>query len=315
MKKQQHIVLGLLLAASIVPVNSVLNLGKYGSALAQLTVGIAVIMPPTMEISGLEVTITTGGDDLRGGSVAYGVVELSGGRKEKVNLNGGRNWGNNSTNKVSLPLPKGTKLGDLISFTLEHDGKPRNVLDSYDNWNVDQLKVATPKTCSAGVQLANQSGKPFVRLTGGKTFQDITLSSSSSAKNTPVSKLQVTITTGGDDLRGGAVAYGVIKLQNGTTLSKVNLNGGRGWGNNSSNTVSIPLPSGIKIGDLASLRIEHDGAPRNPFESYDNWNVDRVRVVTPEACSDAVQLINKIGRPLVRFTGGDTFRKYSVNLR
>lgn len=306
MRTQQNIVLGLLLAASAIPVTSILTLGQYGSVRAGIT--------PLTPISDLEVTITTGGDDLRGGSVAYGVVELSGGRKEKVNLNGGRNWGNNSTNKVSVPLPKGTKLSDLVSFTLEHDGAPRNIFDSYDNWNVDALKVTTPKTCSAAVELANRSGKPFVRLTGEKTFEDIALSSSFSTKSTPVSQLQVIITTGGDDLRGGAVAYGEIKLQNGTTLSKVNLNGGRGWGNNSINTVSIPLPSATKIGDLASLRISHDGAPRNIFETYDNWNVDRVRVVTPETCSDGVQLINKTGRPLVRFTGGDTFRKYPINL-
>jgi hypothetical protein len=278
----KNVVLSLLLATSTIPVTSILGLWQ--------STAIAQSLPPSTSISGLEVTITTGGDDLRGGSVAYGIVELRGGRREKVNLNGGRGWGNNSTNKVSIPLPGGTKLGDLISFTLEHDGAPRRFPDSYDNWNVDKLKVVTAKTCSAGVQLANSSGRPFVRFTGGKTFQDITLNSPSSARNTPVSRLQVTITTGGDDLRGGSVVYGEIKLQNGTTLSKVNLNQGRGWGNNSTNTVSIPLQSGTKIGDLASLRIEHDGAPRDVFQGYDNWNVDRAIVVTPETCSAGIQL-------------------------
>jgi hypothetical protein len=303
--KIKNLLLGLLLAASTIPVASVLTLRQSSSASAQS-------LPPSTAISGLEVSITTGGDDLREGSVAYGVVELRGGRTEKVNLNGGKSWGNNSINKVFVPLPGGAKLGDLISFTLEHDGAPRRWPDGYDNWNVDRLNVVTSKTCSAGVQLANYPGKPFVRFTGGKTFQDITLNQPSSARNTPISKLEVIITTGGDDLRGGAVAYGVIKLQNGKTLSKVNLNQGKGWGNNSTNTVSIPLPSGTKVGELASLRIEHDGAPRNPFEGYDNWNVDRVRVVTPETCSAGVQLINRTGQPLVRFTGGDTFRKYPI---
>lgn len=309
MKKNLQInntILGLLLVASAIPVASILTFGQSSSAQS---------VPPSTEISTLQVTITTGGDDLRGGSVAYGVVELSGGRREKVNLNGGTGWGNNSTNRVSLPLPRGTKLSDLVSFTLEHDGAPRRWPDGYDNWNVDKLLVATPRTCFAGTQLANKSGGPFVRFTGGKTFQDIALTSPSAARNAPVSRLQVTINTGGDDLRGGAVAYGEIKLQNGTTLSKVNLNSGRGWGNNSTNTVSIPLPANTKIGDLASLRIEHDGAPRNFGEGYDNWNVDKVTVVTPETCSSGLQLINQTGRPLVRFTGGDTFKKYPINVR
>lgn len=308
----KNVVLGLVVATTAIPSASVLTVGQF-SALAKPGVVIAQSVPSSTEISALEVTITTGSDDLREGSVAYGVVELRGGRTEKVNLNRGRNWGNNSTSKVSLPLPKGTKLGDLLSFTLEHDGAPRRVPDSYDNWNVDLLRVATPKTCAAGVQLANPSGKPFVRLTGGKTFQDIALNSPSSAKNTLIPSLQVAITTGGDDLRGGAVAYGVIKLQNGTTLSKVNLNQGRKWGNNSTNTVTLPLPAGTKVGDLASLRIEHDGAPRNVGEGYDNWNLDRVRVVTPETCSTPVQLINE--RPQLRFTGGNTFKKFPINLR
>lgn len=127
--------------------------------------------------------------------------------------------------------------------------------------------------------------------------------------------MQVAITTGGDDLRGGSVAYEVIKLKNGTTLSKVNLNQERNWPNNFTNTVNIPLPSGTKVGDLAGLRIEHDGKPRRFGDGYDNWDIDRVTVVTPETCSAAVQLLSTTGRPLVRFTGGDTFRKYTINLR
>jgi hypothetical protein len=294
-----------------------LTLSLFVPAASMLSVGqlsaIAQSVPPSTEISSLEVTITTGGDDLREGSVAYGVVELQGGRREKVNLNGGRNWRNNSTNKVSLPLPRGTKLGDLVSFTLEHDGAPRRFPDGYDNWNVDALKVVTPRTCVAGVQLANPSGTPLARLTGGNTYHDITFSSPSPARNTAIPSLQLAITTGGDDLREGSVAYGVIKLQNGTTLSRVNLNQGRNWRNNTTNTVTIPLPANTKIGDLASLRIEHDGAPRRFPDGYDNWNLDRVRVVTPETCSPTLLLINE--RPQLRFTGGNTFRKFPINLR
>jgi hypothetical protein len=307
-----HLKITSLILSLVVPTASALVL-KQSSAIAQ-RLPWSIAQSPSTEISGLEVTITTGGDDLREGSVVYGVVELQGGRTEKVNLNRGRSWGNNSTNRVALPLPRGTRIGDLVSFTLEHDGAPRR-LDGYDNWNVNTLKVTTSRTCSVGLQLANPSGRPLVRLTGGKTFHDIALNSPSSARNAPISSLQVAITTGGDDLRGGSVAYGVIKLQNGKTLSKVNLNQGRNWRNNSTSKATISLPSGTKIGDLAGLRIEHDGKPRRFGDGYDNWNIDRVRVATPEICSAAVQLLSRTGRPLVRFTGGDTLRKYPINLR
>ncbi len=263
-------------------------------------------------ISSLQVTISTGGDDLRGGQVAYGAIGLRDGRTlPKVNLNGGRGWGNNSTNTVTVPLPSGIRLGDLAFFTLEHDGAPKNLGQTYDNWNLDAIAIATPRICSAGVQLANPSGRPFVRFTGRQTFQTIPLSVTASA-SASASALQVTIATGGDDLRKGQVAYGTIRLRDGRTLPKVNLNGGRGWGNNSTNTVSMPLPSGIRLGDLASLTLEHDGAPRDLGQTYDNWDVDALRVTTPQICSAGVQLANKSGRPFVRFTGAKTFEQIPI---
>jgi hypothetical protein len=100
-------------------------------------------------------------------------------------------------------------------------------------------------------------------------------------ENLLVSSVNVTITTGGadgGDLRGGAVAYGTIELADGRMLPKVNLNGGAGWDDNSVHTVSVPLPAGTHVRDVVAFTVEHDGAPRNFFETYDNWYVERVQV-------------------------------------
>ena len=267
---------------------------------------LAVADASSTEISSLRVDITTGGDDLRGGSVAYGVIRLRDGRTlPRVNLNEGRAWGNGSRNTITMPL-SGVRLSDLASFTIEHDGAPRNVLDSYDNWNIDAVRVAVPGVCHPGMTILNQSGRPLVRFTGAKTFLESRFSIPASAHGISPTSVQVMITTGGDDLRGGSVAYGVIRLRDGRTLPKVSLNGGRAWGNGSTNTIAMPL-SGVRLGDLASFTIEHDGAPRNVLDSYDNWNVDVLKIDTSKTCSGEVVLASQAGRPLVRLTGARTF--------
>jgi hypothetical protein len=263
-------------------------------------------------VPSLEVTIGTGGDDLRNGQPIYGAIELRDGRTlSKVNLNDGRGFGGGSNHTLSMRLPAGIQLGDLAAFTLSHDGAPRNVFDSYDNWNLDSIRVATPRVCTPGVTLASRSGRPWTRFTGSLTFQEIALAAPATAVDATPSNIQIAIGTGGDDLRGGQVAYGTLKLRNGRTLPKVSLNGGSKWGNNSNHTVSLPLPAGTRLGDLASLTLEHDGAPRNVFDSYDNWNVDTIGVTTPRTCTESRVLLNRSGRPLVRFTGAKTFERFA----
>jgi hypothetical protein len=93
-------------------------------------------------VSSLMLTISMGSDDLRGGSVAYGVVELNGGRTlPRVSLNRGEARGPWSVFPASLPLPPGTRLRDLVAVNFEWDGAPRNLIDSYDNWNVIAVQV------------------------------------------------------------------------------------------------------------------------------------------------------------------------------
>lgn len=128
------------------------------------------------------------------------------------------------------------------------------------------------------------------------------------------SSLYFSFSTGSDDLRRGALAFAQIRLRNGRTLRRVNLNHGARWANNSTRKVLYPLPRGIRLSDLhqARVTITHDGAPRNVGESYDNWNLNSVRVDTPRSCS-TLRLLGLVGSPLVRFTGSRKAR--SLDLR
>jgi hypothetical protein len=261
----------------------------------------------------VQVTIDTGADDLRAGAVAYGQIRLRDGRTlPKVNLNGGTSWGNNSQRTIAMPA--GVALDQLESLTIEHDGAPRNVFESYDNWNVNRIQVATPRICQPELQLANASGSPFFRFTGAQTFRDIPLNVSAAERDRTSNSLVVHLGTGGDDLRGGAIVYGTITLRDGRTLPTVNLNGGSGLAGGSSSRFAMPLPAGTRLGDIASLRLQHDGAPRNIFESYDNWNLDRVIVNSVPSCVEGKRLANVSGTPFVRFTGKKTFVTIPLSL-
>jgi hypothetical protein len=273
---------------------------------------------PTTVVPAVQLNILTGGDDLRGGSVAYAEIRLrSGTVLPKVNLNSGTNWGNGSSNSASLPLPAGTTLGDLnaATVTISHDGAARNSLDGYDNWNVDSIRVATSRICETKISIAKGNGRPWMRFTGGKTFKSLAFRVPPTARTATPTALGLEIITGGDDLRGGSVAYAEIRLRNGTVLSKVNLNSGTNWGNNSTNLAALPLPTGTQLGDLATLTVSHDGAARNFPDGYDNWNVDTLSVNTPEICNDGITLAAPSGRPWMRFTGGKTFKTFTLRAR
>jgi hypothetical protein len=131
----------------------------------------APLVSSTTLVSSINVRITTGGDDLRGGSQAYGSFQLaSGATLPKVSLNGGAGFPGNSVRTAAIPLSGTRTLGSLAFFTLEWDGAPRNIFDSYDNWNADQLLFFI--TPGGPGRCPNFLGAPFApgRMTGSRTL-------------------------------------------------------------------------------------------------------------------------------------------------
>ncbi|WP_437512945.1 hypothetical protein [Sorangium sp. So ce1099] len=129
--------------------------------------------------------------------------------------------------------------------------------------------------------------------------------------STRVSSIKVRIRTGGDDLRGGSQAYGSFQLANGSSLPKTSLNGGAGFPNNSVNVATMNFSSSRTLGSLAGFTLEWDGAPRNIFDSYDNWNADELRffIDSPGRCPTL------LGAPFTpgRMTGSRTIASTSVS--
>ncbi len=125
----------------------------------------------TTSVSSISVRITTGGDDLRGGSQAYGSFQVTGGLAlPRVSLNSGAGFPGNSVRTATIGLSGARTLGSLTGFILEWDGAPRNIFDTYDNWNADQLRFFI--TPGGPGRCPNFLGAPFApgRMTGERTI-------------------------------------------------------------------------------------------------------------------------------------------------
>lgn len=100
---------------------------------------------PGAEIFKLRVTLTTGADDLRGGSdnvTAY-LTLTSGARFSFPNINQSQPWGGGVRRTIDLPIPPGIGIHQLSTLGLVTAF--RGGIDG-DNWNVDEIRlVATER--------------------------------------------------------------------------------------------------------------------------------------------------------------------------
>ena len=65
--------------------------------------------------------------------------------------------------------------------------------------------------------------------------------------------------------------------------------------------VDVPLPAGTTLSDLLSFGLHFDSGRCGPFDTGDNWNIDRLLVEF--ASSESVgTLLERRAAPLVRFT-------------
>jgi hypothetical protein len=89
--------------------------------------------------------------------------------------------------------------------------------------------------------------------------------------------LLISLTTGGDDLRGGQSVKATIHFRNRGSMVDIDLNEGEGWANNTTQSHQIEAYN-FKPTDLRAIGLTHDGNGRTAFEGYDNWNLDRIKV-------------------------------------
>jgi hypothetical protein len=272
-----------------------------------LTLCVASIFSATLSVAQtqMKVVLITGGDDLRAGNNSFITVNYSNGTTSpEYRLGGG--FANNSSNTKNVTLNRMiSSMADISSIVIRHDGSPRagQPFDTYDNWNLQTLRVTfviggTDNTC------INETGNPLARFTGSLRNRSYIPKCGGGSNPTGSSKVKAYITTGSDDLRTGNNAYMTIVYTDGTTSAEFNLGGG--FTQNSLNTK--PFDIGKVVTDLSTIKsitIRHNGSPRagQPFDTYDNWDLQSLRVVLVMPDGVEKNIINTNGNPLARFTG------------
>ncbi len=232
------------------------------------------------------IVVQTGGDDLRGGSNpndnADVTLSFAGGSKITKNINQGRSWENGETHAFKLELPTpAPKVKDITGVTITtHFGGGIGG----DNWNIDKVALVVSFQADAPTHgptpivvhdWLDASGAPLIRFTGDRHDLSLTVKPDDAGKQ--VSALDVIISTGNDDLRGGNDNCDVtVTLASGKTITVNDANRGANWKNWTDHTVSIPIAGvPIKGGDVKSVSIH---TAFGGGIGGDNWNVNRVRL-------------------------------------
>jgi hypothetical protein len=228
--------------------------------------------------------IQTGKDDLRGGNDnANATLKFVGGSETKPNINSSRTWRNGETHAVALALPSTPlRVSDITGVTITtHFGGG----STGDNWNVRQIALVVSFSQESATvtpppkivhEWLNASGAPLVRFTGDlhDLFEGVRVPAQDVGKD--VRALDLIISTGNDDLRGGSDNCDVIVQLASGEIRLPNVNAGKSWSNWSNHAVTIPLPSGgLKGGDIKAVRLHTEfGGSWNG----DNWNVNRLQL-------------------------------------
>ena len=128
------------------------------------------------------------------------------------------------------------------------------------------------------------------------------------AANPP--KLTITIETGSDDLRQTSQAVAYVILERNNRISQINmpLNNGAQWSNGSVHTPPpFSLVSGLTpapgpfISDIKEFGISFFSGQSGPFDTGDNWNMNKILVSYSGDNVSKTTLLFMSGSPLKRF--------------
>src|SRR5215813_1865825 len=130
------------------------------------TLSIPITSPEAGKANKLEFTFQTGGDDLRGDNDNLNVIihYRDGGTQHSNNINGGKNWTNNSMHVETITLDHAVDPSEIVEVDLETTFTGGS---GGDNWDMNSVIV---KAIGDGVNkvLFTKIGNPGKRFTGDK---------------------------------------------------------------------------------------------------------------------------------------------------
>jgi hypothetical protein len=261
------------------------------------------------QVAGLSLVIGTGGDDLGGGNEpsdnANAIIMLKSGQQIAFdNINDNANWTNGFTSQPidladSSPLPNviplnvlppDTTFSQITSFSLQTNF-PGGL--SGQNWDVKSISLTAAVGCPATsppptfvsttlVNVANTTtlgdgSTGLCRETGGSNDCPVSIPSvSPSLASDTVTALQVTLTTGSDNLRGGGEQgdNAQVILHFGGSQTYQDVNNSDTLDNGSIFSFPLVPPPSTTLGALTSIDIHTQFGSLFP----DNWDIAGVRL-------------------------------------
>jgi hypothetical protein len=243
-------------------------------------------------------TVKTGDDDLRGGGDNLDVsINLRDGNFQfKPNVNHGQRWADNTTEMFEIALQPTVPLSEIASIDLR---KPNGGGGTFgpDEWHMTSVSVRAigegldKIIASHGFMTFDNFGSLQLRMLVTK------------AEPGKANKLEFTIKTGGDDLRGGEIDNldVTLHLRGGATQSVTDVNGGQAWANGSTHVKDITLKEALDPSDIVKVDLKKEGGGLS--FAPDNWDMDSISI---KAIGDGVdKVIARHG--FFRFTQSETF--------
>ena len=250
----------------------------------------------------LNLRITTGNDDLRGGkdNLNVEIHFANGDMQTAANVNKGANWPNQSVNTVSINLthqvaPNGIKQLRLVHSTQAGYNPPSTGqvvgsampiaggmtgpistlqgIQSEDNWDMTELQAFA---LGKGVNVPIASSG-FHRFTGSNPSFDINAQPGVTCPTgNQVTKISFTFTTADDDLRGGKDNLNIsILFTDGTRQAATNVNHSQSWPNGSMKGAEVLLNRPVAIDQIRGFTLEDTFTGGS---GGDNWNMASVQV-------------------------------------
>ena len=245
--------------------------------------------------------ITTGNDDLRGGkdNLNVEIHFANGDMQTAANVNKGANWPNQSVNTVSINLTHQVAPSEIKQIGLIHSAQagytppsagqvggsampiaggmtaPISALQgiqSEDNWDMTELQAFA---LGKGVNVPIASSG-FHRFTGSNPSLDINAQSGVTCPTgNQVTKISFTFNTADDDLRGGKDNLNIsILFADGTRQSAINVNHSQNWPNGSTKGAEVLLNRPVAIDQIRGFTLEDTFTGGS---GGDNWNMASVQ--------------------------------------
>jgi len=245
----------------------------------------------------LNLRITTGNDDLRGGknNLDVEVRFANGDMLTATNVNKGAHWPNHSVNVVGIHLNHPVAPNEIRQIRLVHSAQGGYVPPSAGQVGATTIPVAGPALAAIhaaqGVQtednwdmaefqafgLGNGVNVPIAsfgshRFTGSNPSLDVnTQPGVGCPARNQVTKISFTFRTADDDLRGGSDNLNIsILFADGSTQSEPNVNHSERWPDGSTKAAEILLTRPVTIDRIKSISLSDTFSGGS---GGDNWNM------------------------------------------